>query len=35
MGMRIPTVRKGDKNIEWGQVKKNPVMLDLNWKYQN
>lgn len=35
MGMRVPTVGKGDKNMEWVKVRKNPVILDLNWMYQN
>lgn len=34
MRMRIPTVGKGDKNMEWIKVKKNPIIY-LNQKYQN
>lgn len=34
MRMSIPTVGKGDKNMEWIKVQKNPIILYLNQKHQ-
>ena len=34
LGNGVLTVEKGDTNIEWGKVGKNPALLSVNWRYE-
>lgn len=33
-GNGVLTVEKGDTNNEWEKVRKNPVVWNVNWKYE-
>lgn len=34
LGTGVLAMEKGDTSMEWGKIRKNPVMLNINWRYE-
>lgn len=34
LGTGVLAMEKGDTSMEWGKIRKNPVMLNVNWRYE-